>query len=233
MTNAIEIKNLCKQYPAFALRNVSFTVPSGLCCGFVGPNGAGKTTTLKAMLGMVSKKSGDILLLGKPDGDVSVKEELGVMFDQPYFQEDWTPLDIEKGIKTFYARWDGSEFRKYLSRFEHSFQAEFTTMFLLICVSLLSYAIMNLSMFPILFKIGYAKGKAFGVYIPVGVLLAVAYFFIFLWNYKDSARVGLISVLEWSYTNTVWAAVIILAVSVIIFAISYALSQRVYSKREF
>jgi len=118
MTNAIEIKNLCKQYPAFALRNVSFSVPSGLCCGFVGPNGAGKTTTLKAMLGMVSKISGDIHLLGKPDGDVSVKEELGVMFDQPYFQEDWTPLDIEKGIKPFYANWDGSEFRKYLSRFE-------------------------------------------------------------------------------------------------------------------
>ena len=86
-----------------------------MCCGFVDPNGAGKTTTLKAILGMVSKKSGDIFLLGKPDGDVSIKKELGVMFDQPYFQEDWTPLDIEKGIKPFYAHWDESEFHKYLS----------------------------------------------------------------------------------------------------------------------
>lgn len=118
MTNAIEITKLCKQYPGFALKNVSFTVPHGLCCGFVGPNGAGKTTTLKAMLGMISKDSGQIRLLGRNDDDVTAKEDIGVMFDQPYFQEDWTPMDIEKGIRPFYRKWDGKEYRRYLSRFE-------------------------------------------------------------------------------------------------------------------
>ncbi|MCL2030073.1 MAG: ABC transporter ATP-binding protein [Oscillospiraceae bacterium] len=118
MGSAIEIKDVCKQYPGFALNRVSFSVPNGLCCGFVGPNGAGKTTTLKAMLGMIHVDRGEIRLLNKPDGDVTVKEELGVMLDQPYFQEDWTPLDVEKGIKPFYRGWDGSEYRKYLSRFE-------------------------------------------------------------------------------------------------------------------
>jgi ABC-2 type transport system ATP-binding protein len=118
MANAIEIKKLCKQYPGFALKNISFNVPQGLCCGFVGPNGAGKTTTLKSMLGMTLKDSGDIRLLGKPNSDVTVKEEIGIMFDQPYFQEDWTPMDIEKGVKPFYRRWDGDEYRKNLSRFE-------------------------------------------------------------------------------------------------------------------
>jgi len=118
MTHAIEINNLCKQYPGFALKDVSFDVPYGLCCGFVGPNGAGKTTTLKAMLGMTLKDGGEIRLLGKPDGDVSIKENLGVMIDKPYFQEDWTPMDIEKGIKPFYSEWDGDEYRQYLSRFE-------------------------------------------------------------------------------------------------------------------
>ncbi|MCL2604639.1 MAG: ABC transporter ATP-binding protein [Defluviitaleaceae bacterium] len=117
MGNAIEIKNLCKEYPGFALKDVSFSVPSGLCCGFVGPNGAGKTTTLKAMLGMVHKSGGEIRLLGKADGDVTAKEDIGVMFDQPYFQEDWTPLDIEKGIKPFYRGWDGGQYRKYLAQF--------------------------------------------------------------------------------------------------------------------
>ena len=118
MPNAIEINNLCKHYPNFSLNNVSFSVPNGICCGFVGPNGAGKTTTLKAMLGMVRKDSDEIRLLGKDDGDVTAKEDIGVMFDQPYFQEDWTPLDIEKGIKPFYRNWNGTEYRKYLSRFE-------------------------------------------------------------------------------------------------------------------
>jgi hypothetical protein len=117
--------------------------------------------------------------------------------------------------------------------FEHTFQADFATMFLLICASLLLYAIMNLSMFPILFKIGYAKGKALGFYIPAGASVAVIYFFILLWIYNDSVRGGLISVFEWSFANTVWAAVIILATAVVFFSISYALSQRVYSKREF
>lgn len=118
MTNAIEINNLCKQYPGFALKDVSFTIPQGLCCGFVGPNGAGKTTTLKSMLGMTLKDSGEIRLLGKPDGDVTAKEDIGVMFDQPYFQEDWTALDIEKGIRPFYQHWNSSEYHNFLSRFE-------------------------------------------------------------------------------------------------------------------
>jgi ABC-2 type transport system ATP-binding protein len=118
MTYAIEIKNLCKNYPGFALKDVSFNVPYGLCCGFVGPNGAGKTTTLKSMLGMALKDGGDIRLLGRPGDDVTVKADIGVMLDQPYFQEDLTPLDVEKGIRPFYAGWNGSEYRKYLSRFE-------------------------------------------------------------------------------------------------------------------
>ena len=118
MSNAIEVKNLSKRYPGFTLNNVSFSVPNGLCCGFVGPNGAGKTTTLKTMVGMTIKDGGEVRLLAKPDGDVLVKGDLGVMFDQPYFQEDWTPLDIEKGIRPFYRDWDGGEYRGYLSRFE-------------------------------------------------------------------------------------------------------------------
>jgi len=118
MSNAIEIKNLCKHYPGFSLNNISFSVPQGMCCGFVGPNGAGKTTTFKTMLGMAHKTSGEVCLLGKPDGDVPVKEDIGVMLDTPCFQEDWTPLDIEKGIRPYYRRWDSSRYLAYLERFE-------------------------------------------------------------------------------------------------------------------
>jgi ABC-2 type transport system ATP-binding protein len=65
MMQAIEINNLCIQYPGFALKNVSFSVPDGLCWGFLRPNGAKKTTTLKSMFEMTQKDSGEIRLFGR------------------------------------------------------------------------------------------------------------------------------------------------------------------------
>ena len=118
MKNAIEVQNLCKSYPGFALKDISFTVPEGLCCGFVGPNGAGKTTTLRAMTGMASPDSGQIRLLGRPAQDSSVREEISILFDQPFFQEDWTPLDIERSLAPFYRQWDSGQYHDYLLRFE-------------------------------------------------------------------------------------------------------------------
>lgn len=47
---------------------------------FIGKNGAGKTTTMKLMLGMALRDGGDIRILGKSGDDVSLKEDLGVLF---------------------------------------------------------------------------------------------------------------------------------------------------------
>lgn len=118
MNNAIEVQNLCKIYPGFELKNISFSVPEGLCCGFVGPNGAGKTTTLRILAGMAFPDSGTVSLLGKANNNIPVKEEIGILFDQPYIPEDWTPLDLEKSLCPFYRSWDSSQYRNYLSRFE-------------------------------------------------------------------------------------------------------------------
>ena len=64
MENALEISGLCKQYKGFALKDVSFTLPSGCVMGLVGENGAGKTTTLKAVLNLVHRDAGTIHVLG-------------------------------------------------------------------------------------------------------------------------------------------------------------------------
>jgi len=128
MINAIEVNNLTKSYKGFLLDNISFTVPSGFVCGFIGQNGAGKTTTMKLMLGMALKDSGSIEILGKPGGDVSLKEDLGVLLDQPYFQEDWTPMDIEKAMRPFYSKWDSTLFHQYLQRFSLNPRQKYKTM---------------------------------------------------------------------------------------------------------
>jgi ABC-2 type transport system ATP-binding protein len=116
-TNAIEVKNLRKSFRGFTL-NASFTVPTGFVCGFIGKNGAGKTTTLKCLLGMIIPDSGEISILGKPISDVAVKSDLGVMFDQPYYQEDWTVKDIENVLRPYYPHWNSAAYHKYLDTFE-------------------------------------------------------------------------------------------------------------------
>lgn len=128
MSNAIEMRNVCKAYPGFSLKNVSFTVPKGLCCGFVGANGAGKTTIIRMLAGLAYPDNGDISLLGGSADALSVKEEIGVLFDQPHFQEEWTPLDIEKGLRPFYAGWDSGQYRSYLSSFGLDAEKKFRDM---------------------------------------------------------------------------------------------------------
>lgn len=114
--NAIEAKNLRKSYKGFSL-DVSFSIPAGYVCGFIGRNGAGKTTTLKCLLGMTVADDGEVTILGKPMGDVSVKEELGVLLDQPYYQEDWTAADVQKALRPYYRHWSNEDWRKYLELF--------------------------------------------------------------------------------------------------------------------
>jgi ABC-2 type transport system ATP-binding protein len=114
--NAIEVKNLRKTYKGFSL-DVSFAIPSGYVCGFIGRNGAGKTTTLKCLLGMTVPDGGEVTMLGKPLNDVTVKEDLGVLLDQPYYQEDWTAADVEKALRPYYSRWSGEAWRKNLELF--------------------------------------------------------------------------------------------------------------------
>ena len=117
MNNAIEVHDLCKLYPGFALKSISFTVPQGQCCGFIGRNGAGKSTTLRIMAGLTFPDSGEVRLLGKSCADPSSREEIAILFDQPYFQEDWTPEDIEKCLRPFYPGWDAALYKSCLSRF--------------------------------------------------------------------------------------------------------------------
>ncbi|MFR7659502.1 MAG: ATP-binding cassette domain-containing protein, partial [Eggerthellaceae bacterium] len=49
----LRVEDLVKSYPAFELRNVSFSVEAGTITGFIGRNGAGKSTTLKCLEGAV------------------------------------------------------------------------------------------------------------------------------------------------------------------------------------
>src|SRR5689334_17917253 len=63
-TNAIEIRGLTKNYPAFKLGPLDLTVPAGAIYGLIDPNGAGKTTIIDLIFGMGRNDGGEIRVLG-------------------------------------------------------------------------------------------------------------------------------------------------------------------------
>ncbi len=119
MTNVLEIKNICKEYDSFSLKNISFTLPKGYIMGLIGPNGAGKTTTIKLMLNMLKKSEGSIKILGLDSvtDQNRIKESIGAVFDANYFVQDWTVKEVEKSIEIFYSNWDSNKFISMLERF--------------------------------------------------------------------------------------------------------------------
>ena len=67
MTDIITAQNLGKCYGNLrALNNISFSIRSGECFGFLGDNGAGKSTTMKMIYGLSTVDEGSLTILGQP-----------------------------------------------------------------------------------------------------------------------------------------------------------------------
>ena len=117
--NVIELKNVSKDYGDFKLDNISFEVPEGCVCGFIGQNGAGKTTTIQLILDTITRDSGEITLFGKSvDGDsASLREDIGLVFDEMGFHEFLTAKQINTIMKNVYKNWDEVLYFDYLKRF--------------------------------------------------------------------------------------------------------------------
>lgn len=115
--NAIELKKVCKSYPAFSLKDISFALPCGCIMGLVGENGAGKSTTIKLILDMVRRDSGNITVLGKePQRDAAWKEDVGVVLDEVGILECMKAEQVERMMQRIYRRWDSGVFWDYLAR---------------------------------------------------------------------------------------------------------------------
>lgn len=102
----------------FALRDVSFELPTGYVMGLIGANGAGKTTTIRCLLGMCQIDSGEIELLGhRVPGPVALRQDVAVVFDRTYFVGDWRLSEVERTLRPFYDRWDTTRYRQLLDDF--------------------------------------------------------------------------------------------------------------------
>jgi len=84
----VEIDQVTKTFGTkVALRNISFSVPSGQICGLLGPNGAGKTTLFRLLMGILKATEGKLSIDGLDafEDRVKVKRLIGFLPDEPVF----------------------------------------------------------------------------------------------------------------------------------------------------
>src|SRR6266542_6580765 len=102
MTPAIRIEELTKDYaigfwrrrPYRALDRLTLDIEPGEVFGFLGPNGAGKTTTLKLLMQLIYPTSGRAEILGRPVGDVAVRQRIGYLPENPSFYDYLTAEEL-------------------------------------------------------------------------------------------------------------------------------------------
>ncbi len=92
----IFVQDVVKRYgDKIVLRKVSFSVESGEVVGLLGPNGSGKTTLMRILLGLTSRSSGKVLVMGM-DPEVSgfeIRRMVGYVPENVALYESLTPRE--------------------------------------------------------------------------------------------------------------------------------------------
>lgn len=86
-----------------ALIDISWTTPETGLVAIIGPNGAGKSTLLKAILGLIPKVSGDVLIHGQPVDEVRgalayVPQRASVDWDFPATAADVVAMGLYRRV---------------------------------------------------------------------------------------------------------------------------------------
>ena len=88
MEKIIEIKDLSFEYEegVKTFDNISFSIKKGSYTTILGHNGSGKSTIAKLLIGLLEKKSGDIIVGGIPLTEETLAEvrgQIGIVFQNP------------------------------------------------------------------------------------------------------------------------------------------------------
>lgn len=89
----IQVEHLTRRYGSqIAVKDLSFTVPTGQICGLLGPNGAGKTTTMNVLTGYLSASEGRVIISGHDilEEPMEARRQLGYLPEQPPLYPEMT-----------------------------------------------------------------------------------------------------------------------------------------------
>lgn len=115
--DSIVVNNISKQYGEFSLQNISFRLPKGCIMGLIGENGAGKSTTIKIILDLVKSDCGNVRVLGDSAKNSTVREDIGVVFDENCFPDDMNADNLKASFQYIYKNWNSAVFDNYMKRF--------------------------------------------------------------------------------------------------------------------
>jgi len=115
----IRVRGLAKQYPRFALRDVTFEVGEGRVLGLIGPNGAGKSTLLRILMGLVRPDAGEATVLGwpMPASERAVKLRTGFVSEDMALYGAATLRWHMDLVRAMYPDWDELRARDLTARF--------------------------------------------------------------------------------------------------------------------
>ena len=115
----LRLDGLCKQYPAFRLGNVSFSMEAGTIMGLIGRNGAGKTTTLKSMLHLVHPDAGKITICGldMDTDERAIRSRIGFVSGGASYYQRKRLRELTDVTKDFYPGWDCERYARLVRQF--------------------------------------------------------------------------------------------------------------------
>lgn len=103
----LEIKKLTKYYgKTLAVNNLNLSLEEGEVFGFIGPNGAGKSTTIRAIMNLVNKTKGKVLINNEEfhKDKTNIKEIIGYLPSEINLYEDLTVKEILNYHESFYKK---------------------------------------------------------------------------------------------------------------------------------
>ena len=112
MENILLVDHLCKDYPSFSLKDVSFKIKPGEIMGFIGRNGAGKTTTLKSIMNLIHYENGEIKAfdLDMTQNELENKQRIGFALSELNYYPNKTIRQLMNVTKRFYKNFDEKKF---------------------------------------------------------------------------------------------------------------------------
>ena len=116
---------------------------------------------------------------------------------------------------------------------QHNFSPTPESLVIIACICLLFCALLSLAIHPILHRLGYAKAKIIGYALPMYGSIILIVVFIQVMARVEAVGEFMSSALQWAIGNTLLVSAMILGVTALVLVASYALSLRMYARRDF